>query len=266
MEHKPCSRVADNSFFGRFFCQVSLPIQSLTTPRANKIGWVRYILSNAHIALSPCWDVQLHTAPGPARQKPKALHCCSALANNATYKAHSIQRKAEHCSNFYGIYGSFLQEWLCPQIHAGKDIKVVACALQSMCAEYVAGRKECVRLAMSHAAAFGFKDEVLHDAVLLVDRTMCSGTPLPPAMLPLLVAACILISARQGDFCVIDHSLFLIASFHSSPGEVQHKVLLLFFVSWHRSLHQQLNQQSVAGLGWAGPPPTHCLTHPPTYK
>ena len=67
-----------------------------------------------------------------------------------------------------------------------------------MCAEYVAGRKECVRLAMSHAAAFSFKDEVLHDAVLLLDRTMCSGTPLPPAMLPLLVAACILISARQG--------------------------------------------------------------------
>ncbi|KAL3162889.1 hypothetical protein ABBQ32_009337 [Trebouxia sp. C0010 RCD-2024] len=71
-------------------------------------------------------------------------------------------------------------------------------AAQSMCAEYVAGRKECVRLAMSHAAAFGFKDEVLHDAVLLVDRTMSSGTALPPTVLPLLVAACILISARQG--------------------------------------------------------------------
>lgn len=72
-------------------------------------------------------------------------------------------------------------------------------AAQSMCAEYVAGRKECVQLAMSHAAAFGFKDEVLHDAVLLVDRTMSSGTALPPTMLPLLVAACILISARQGE-------------------------------------------------------------------
>ena len=76
-----------------------------------------------------------------------------------------------------------------------------------MCAEYVAGRKECVRLAMGHAAAFGFKDEVLHDAVLLVDRTMSSGTPLPPAMLPLLVAACILISARQGDSCAFHHSI-----------------------------------------------------------
>lgn len=70
-----------------------------------------------------------------------------------------------------------------------------------MCADYLAGRKECVRLAMSHAAAFSFKDEVLHDAVLLLDRTMCSGTPLPPTMLPLLVAACILISARQGEIC-----------------------------------------------------------------
>ena len=68
-----------------------------------------------------------------------------------------------------------------------------------MSGEYVAGRKECVRLAMSHAGAFGFKDEVLHDAVLLVDRTMSSGIALPPAMLPLLVAACILISARQGQ-------------------------------------------------------------------
>ena len=71
--------------------------------------------------------------------------------------------------------------------------------MQSMSAEYVAGRKECVQLAMSHAGAFGFKDEVLHDAVLLVDRTMSSGIALPPAMLPLLVAACILISARQGQ-------------------------------------------------------------------
>ena len=68
-----------------------------------------------------------------------------------------------------------------------------------MSGEYVAGRKECVRLAMSHTAAFGFKDEVLHDAVLLVDRTMSSGTALPPPMLPLLVAACVLISARQGQ-------------------------------------------------------------------
>ena len=71
--------------------------------------------------------------------------------------------------------------------------------MQRMSTEYAAGRKECVRLAMSHAAAFGFKDEVLHDAVLLVDRTMSSGIALPPAMLPLLVAACILISARQGS-------------------------------------------------------------------
>lgn len=71
--------------------------------------------------------------------------------------------------------------------------------VQSMCGEYVGGRKECVRLAMSHAGAFGFKDEVLHDAVLLLDRTMSSGIALPPAMLPLLVAACILISARQGQ-------------------------------------------------------------------
>ena len=65
-----------------------------------------------------------------------------------------------------------------------------------MSGEYAAGRKECVKLAMSHAAAFGFKDEVL-----LVDRTMSSGIALPPAMLPLLVAACILISARQGEIC-----------------------------------------------------------------
>lgn len=67
-----------------------------------------------------------------------------------------------------------------------------------MSAEYMAGRKECVRLAMAHVHTFGFKDEVLHDAVLLVDRTMSSGIGLPPAMLPLLVAACVLIAARQG--------------------------------------------------------------------
>lgn len=84
-----------------------------------------------------------------------------------------------------------------------------------MCAEYVAGRKECVQLAMSHAAAFGFKDEVLHDAVLLVDRTMSSGTALPPTMLPLLVAACILISARQGPRPIaVCHDAVLAAVLH----------------------------------------------------
>ena len=77
--------------------------------------------------------------------------------------------------------------------------QLISHLMQSLSAEYVAGRKECVQLAMSHAGAFGFKDEVLHDAVLLVDRTMSSGIALPPAMLPLLVAACILISARQGQ-------------------------------------------------------------------
>ena len=76
-------------------------------------------------------------------------------------------------------------------------------------------------MAMSHAAAFGFKDEVLHDAVLLVDRTMSSGTPLPPAMLPLLVAACILISARQGNFCAPGIDFFnCIASPDRSPDDL----------------------------------------------
>lgn len=94
--------------------------------------------------------------------------------------------------------------WYLYAAGSASTVVVTSClcvGVQSMCGEYVAGRKECVRLAMGHAAAFGFKDEVLHDAVLLVDRTMSSGTALPPTMLPLLVAACILISARQGLCC-----------------------------------------------------------------
>ena len=54
-------------------------------------------------------------------------------------------------------------------------------------------------MAMSHARLFGFKDEVLHDAMLLLDRTMCSGVTVPANMLQLLVAACLMISARQGE-------------------------------------------------------------------
>ena len=116
--------------------------------------------------------------------------------------------------------------------NAGRDMKAVECVLQSMCAEYVAGRKECVRLAMSHAAAFGFKDEVLHDAVLLVDRTMSSGTPLPPAMLPLLVAACILLSARQGNFCASGIDLSnCTASSDSSPDDLRGQLLTPLFIS-----------------------------------
>ena len=74
-----------------------------------------------------------------------------------------------------------------------------SCALQSMSPEYLVDRKECVAMAMSHARLFGFKDEVLHDAMLLLDRTMCSGVTVPVNMLQLLVAACLMISARQGE-------------------------------------------------------------------
>lgn len=51
---------------------------------------------------------------------------------------------------------------------------------------------------MGFARAFGLKDEVAHDAVLLMDRAMASSQPVPSTMQPLLTAACLLISARQG--------------------------------------------------------------------
>ncbi len=51
---------------------------------------------------------------------------------------------------------------------------------------------------MRSCSAFHFKEEVMHDGVLLMDRTMASKNAPAVNMLPLTAAACLLISARQG--------------------------------------------------------------------
>jgi hypothetical protein len=45
----------------------------------------------------------------------------------------------------------------------------------------------------------GLQDEVVHDAVLLMDRAVSASKEVPNALLPLVSTAALGISARQGD-------------------------------------------------------------------
>jgi hypothetical protein len=72
-------------------------------------------------------------------------------------------------------------------------------ARQAMPASYLGRRHEWVTAALGHAHALGLREEVAHDAVLLMDAAMAQrATDATDAAQQLLVAACILISARQG--------------------------------------------------------------------
>ena len=72
-------------------------------------------------------------------------------------------------------------------------------AVQALPAEYSAHRKQWVNIIMQGCVAFHFKEEVMHDGVLLLDRTMASKHAPSVNMLPLTAAACLLISAQQGS-------------------------------------------------------------------
>ena len=69
---------------------------------------------------------------------------------------------------------------------------------QALPAEYIVQRKQWVTIIMRSCVAFHFKEEVMHDGVLLMDRTMASKHAPSVSMLPLTAAACLLISAKQG--------------------------------------------------------------------
>ncbi len=51
---------------------------------------------------------------------------------------------------------------------------------------------------MRSCVALHFKEEVMHDGILLMDRAMASKHAPGVPMLPLTAAACLLISAQQG--------------------------------------------------------------------
>lgn len=65
---------------------------------------------------------------------------------------------------------------------------------------YLTARPDWFSTAATFAAAFSLKDEVLHDALLLLDRAVAAGgEQLLGLNAAALLVACLLISARQGE-------------------------------------------------------------------
>jgi pentatricopeptide repeat domain-containing protein 1 len=70
---------------------------------------------------------------------------------------------------------------------------------EALPASYLAARQEWFGTAASFAGAFGLKDEVLHDALLLLDRAVAAGGEQLLALdAGALITSCLLIAARQG--------------------------------------------------------------------
>jgi pentatricopeptide repeat domain-containing protein 1 len=59
-------------------------------------------------------------------------------------------------------------------------------------------RTALVSAMLEAGAALSLTDEVVHDAVLLLDRTISAAPQAPPELLPLLAAAVLRLSAAQG--------------------------------------------------------------------
>lgn len=72
-------------------------------------------------------------------------------------------------------------------------------ALQNMSYSYLQSRNELVSQALDVATKLGAKEEVAHDAVLLMDRVMSTSLDLQPDMMDLLALACVAITVRQSS-------------------------------------------------------------------
>ena len=110
---------------------------------------------------------------------------------------HSLHVK--HCLCVHHGIGSFLTLQI--QSHLSwSGLPEAVDVLQALPAQYVSQRKEWVNIIMRSCVAFHFKEEVMHDGILLMDRAMASKHAPSVPMLPLTAAACLLISAQQGEF------------------------------------------------------------------
>lgn len=72
-------------------------------------------------------------------------------------------------------------------------------ALQHMALPYLQRRPQLVATCLTQAAQLGLKDEVSHDAVLLMDRTMSTGLEVKDDYMNLVAAACVLVASKQGE-------------------------------------------------------------------
>ncbi|KIY94758.1 Pentatricopeptide repeat-containing protein [Monoraphidium neglectum] len=71
--------------------------------------------------------------------------------------------------------------------------------LGSMAGAYLGQRTGLVSSMLEAGAALGLKDEVVHDGVLLLDRTLSSVQQAPAELLPLVAGAALRLSAVQGE-------------------------------------------------------------------
>ncbi|KAK9815102.1 hypothetical protein WJX73_007516 [Symbiochloris irregularis] len=72
-------------------------------------------------------------------------------------------------------------------------------ALQNMSFAYLQRRTDLVNTALAYARRLNLKDEVAHDAMLLMDRTMSTSLQVKDELLNLLAAACVIIAGKQGE-------------------------------------------------------------------
>lgn len=80
-------------------------------------------------------------------------------------------------------------------------------ALQVMGLDYLQQRSGLVSQLLDFGGKLGLKDEVVHDAVLLMDRTISSTGQADVAVLPLLAAAALRLSCKQSD-CPVEDDQF----------------------------------------------------------
>lgn len=71
--------------------------------------------------------------------------------------------------------------------------------LSNMSAAYVQQRPILISRLLDLSSQFGLRDEVVHDAVLLMDRTASQAKQVPEDVLPLVGVAALVIAAKQGD-------------------------------------------------------------------
>lgn len=71
--------------------------------------------------------------------------------------------------------------------------------LQNMGAAYVQQRPALISRMLDFSSRLGLKDEVVHDAVLLLDRTASTATQMQEDVLPLIAVAALVIGSKQSD-------------------------------------------------------------------
>lgn len=71
--------------------------------------------------------------------------------------------------------------------------------LQNMALPYLQQRTQLISSMLEKGTQLGLKDEVVHDGVLLLDRTMSAAAQVPQEVLPVVSTAAMRLSVAQGE-------------------------------------------------------------------